>query len=277
MKNKLLLTIIFLLILVSPKLLGAITQAQLDKYIKVSRGGQVLAYYQRNMVKELLKKVKIRDRKKVINELKEMLENKRILEKFNKNFRDLDETTYQEMMKFYNTEEGNKSVIITKNFSMLNKKEMEIIFQKCKIKHTKDCLKNIDLTLFNALPKTKKHLLESIAQEFDTIKIKRDLTKKSICAMNLVYKKKYQYSSEFIESHSTFNDPEYNETTLKISYLFFKDFSEDELEKISNYALSDAGRQEYELIEEGITTYTNELMKRILMLYYPSKCLYESK
>jgi len=275
MKSKFLLKVILLLSLVTPKLFADITQAQLAEYIKVSRGGQVLAYYKRNIVKEFSHLVEVKHRSQVINRLEVMLKNEEILENFNRNFIDLNKTSYHEMLKFYDTKEGRKSVHITANFSMLNKKEMEVIFQKCKINRTKECLKNIDLTLFNAFPKSKKILLKKIAQEFDVIKIKRNFTKQSLLSMNLVYKKKYQYSREFIETYSTFNDPDYNETTSKISYLFFKDFSEDELEKIVDYALSDAGQQEYKLIEEGITAYTNEFIKRILILYYPSKCVSE--
>ena len=270
-----LLKVILLLSLVTPKLFADITQAQLDEYMKVSRGGQVLDYYKRKIFKESSHIGEVKDRTQVINRLEVMLKNEEILEKFNKNFINLNKTTYYEMMKFYNTKVGRKSVNITANFSMLNKKEMETVFKKCKINHTKDCLKHIDLTLFNTLPKSKKELLKNIAQEFDVIKIKRNFSKQSLLSMNLVYKKEYQYSNEFIKRYSTFNDPDYNETTSKISYLFFKDFSEDELEKIVDYALSDAGQQEYKLIEAGITAYTNEFIRRVLMLYYPFKCVSE--
>ena len=159
-----LLKVILLLSLVTPKLFADITQAQLDEYMKVSRGGQVLDYYKRKIFKESSHLGEVKDRTQVINRLEVMLKNEEILEKFNKNF---------------------------------------------------------------------------------------------------------------INLNSTFNDSNYNETTSKISYLFFKDFSEDELEKIVDYALSDAGQQEYKLIEAGITAYTNEFIRRVLMLYYPFKCVSE--
>ena len=272
MKSKFLLKIILLLSLATPKLFADITQAQLDKYMGVSRGGQALAYYQRKLIKEFSNLVEVKYRAQVINKLKVILNSKEVLENFNKKFMDLNKSTYSIMMKFYNTKEGTNSVNITANFSLLNKEEMNIIFQKCKINHTKDCLKHIDLTKFNSLPKNQKTLLKKIAQKFDIIRIKRNFSKQSILAMNLVYQKEYQYSNDFIKAYSTFNDPEYNKTTSKISYLFFKDFREDELEKIVDYALSDAGQQEYKLIEEGITAYTNEFIKRVLILYSPDKC-----
>ena len=277
MKKELLLKIILLLSLVTPKLFADITQEQLDEYMKISRGGQVLDYYKRNIVKGFARRVEIKHRDVVMNQLTTILNNKEVLEKFNKNFKDLNETIYYEIMKFYNTEEGKKSVKSTTNFSTINKKEMEDILRKCKINHTKDCLKNIDLSFLNTLSKSKKILLKKVTHQFDVIKIKRVFSKQSMLSMNLIYKKEYQYSNEFIERYSTRDDLDYNETTSKISYFVFKNFSEDELIKIVAYALSDAGEEEYKLIEEGIISYTNEAIKEILLFYYPSKCIVLSK
>ena len=267
MKNKFLWKVVLLLILTTPKLLADITQAQFDEYMKVSRANLVLKYYETKLFLnfENTLNIDIKNKKDLKN---------RSTKEFKEIFISLDKQVYNDIMKFYNTKEGIEILKITAAFPSFYNKQTELkkIKKLCKNITTEDCYKYIELEDWEKFSENSKKLLNRVANEFDVINIKRDFMKQSLLSMNLIYKKEYQYSNDFIKAYSTFNDLEYNKTTSKISYLFFKDFTEDELKKIVDYALSDAGQQEYKLIEEGITAYTNEFIKRVLMLYYPDKC-----
>lgn len=270
-KNSLFLII---LSLAYSNLFADISAKQIDEYLKISRGGQVLHFYQKILSRGISNSIKVNNRELAMQKIFDASRHKGFVQQFIKGFIELDENTYNEIMHFYQTEEGMKSVNATIDFSAFdnNKTELQIIRKKCKNFLREDCFKYIDLMEWDTFSKKKKKLINQVFESFDTIKIKRDLRRQSLLMMNLVYKKPYQYSHEFIEEYATYNDPNYHQTTSNITYLFFKDFTEDELEKIVDFALSKASQKEYFLIEEGIKLYTYTFIQAMMQTFEPYKC-----
>jgi len=282
MKNKFLLKVILLLSLVTPKLFADITQAQLDEYMKVSRAGQVLKFYQKVLSQNTIDMLIIEnttDRESAKVEILELLNDSESMEYFNRYFKKLDNNTYNKIMDFYNSKVGIKSERITSLYFNSNEiiPELDKIFKKCKNPKKDDCFKYLDISKINSLSESKKVLLEKVFKEFDAVKIKRDFRRILYISMNGVFKKNYQYSNEFIEKHSTLGNVKYDETSQNITFMFFKDFTEKELEEIISYGLSDASKKEYKLIEDAIVAYTNEYITYTIKRIYPSKYFYKNK
>ena len=270
MKNKFLLKILLLLILVTPKIFADITQEQFNQYMKISRGGYILNFYENMLSLAIADKLNILYLRKDILEISKQ---DRFVKKYRENFMKLNINNYTKIIKFYKISLGKKSINAIKNLK--NLPEMNKIRKQCNNILNEDCFKYIESNSFYHLSKRKKILLTQIAEKYDIQKIKRNLMYKSLIAMNSIYKNKYKYSDEFIKKYTTYNNSNYDEITKNITFLIYYRFTEKELETILNYALSNAGQKEYILIEEGITKYTNEFIRVMLKKFYPSKCISE--
>lgn len=267
-------TTVIILALMTFNIYGNITQQELDEYLKTSRAGQLLNCYQGIIIRSFAMNIPNRnDRVFFRKSLLELSNKKEILEKFTKGFKELDKSDYKKIMNFYQTNEGNKSVEATYKFSPFHKRKNKInSVLKCKNFLTEDCFKYLDLTNFHLLPVDQKNLIKQVEEYYSIIKFKRDIRKYLLLAMNLASKKSHQFSNEYIQKYAIYNDLNYHQTTKNLTYLYFQDFSKSELEIIVNYASSREGKLEFHLIEDGIVHYTNYLVKKIMLTYYPSKC-----
>jgi len=270
MKNKSLLKVILLLSLVTPKLFADITQEQFNQYMKNSRGGYILNFYQNMLSLTMAEKLNILHLWKDVLDISQQ---DRFVKIYRENFMELNVNDYTEIIKFYKTNIGKKSINAIKNLK--NMPEMNKIRKQCKNILNEDCFKYIESNSFYHLSKRKKILLNKLAKKYDIQKITRELMYKSLVAMNSIYKNKYKYSTEFIKKYTTYNNSNYDEITKNMTFLVFYHFTEEELETILNYGLSNAGQAEYILIEEGINKYTNEFIRVMLKKFYPSKCISE--
>lgn len=158
-KIKLIATILCLL---NSNLYAEISQEQLNDYLKVSRGGEILQFIQFGISWTMAHNLDYKDKDYLIKEFLILSKEDEFITSFTSPFKQMSNKTYHEIMAFYATKEGNSSVQIAKEYSETTNSEDDFNRQYTKLIET------------SPLSEHKKLLFLDIFKKFDTIKIKRE-------------------------------------------------------------------------------------------------------
>jgi len=221
--------ILLLITVLNTLLFAKVTNEDVEKYLKISRGGTIVKYTFLFEYREYFSRINSIDIKKAnkqtIKKYKSFIFNSKYEDIFFKTFSELDDTSYFEIMAFYKTKLGKK---YAQTFRELYKKDIAVELIGLILE------KNNNIVL----PKKRNLVIEINKALYSRYYMNIE--------KNIFFKTSGGVMLEYVNSHKivpqTVND-EYFEVFNELAY---KDFSNEELSQILEYAKT------YGKIEMGV-------------------------
>ncbi len=241
--------------------IAELNQNQIDAYMQNSRSGSLLKYLQDDMFYWIVRMYKIdlnSASKEMIHRIKKELNTPKYVKKYTDKFKTIDTSGYETMMLFYNTPTGKKyAKVMEKDFKLdQNSSRAALVanYQKFLAKHP--------------FGEEKKALIRQIMETLNTVDIAIKTTeafeifKKNTLPLKfkiLNFKSKEAIKKEIKESYSHMRALQ-----TQTDMIYFKDFSEEELEEVLEYTKTNIAKAEYRLMAEAGNAYYRGVMNDIM-------------
>ena len=247
-----------------------ISQNQVDEYMKVSMGGALLKYLQNKLFYIALDtyKIDINGSKKISRLIKENLNSEEYVTLFTKDIKEnLESYEYDEIMTFYKTDIGKKYAhAIEKNF----------IFHK----HKLDIQIHEEFNEFikqSPFSETKQILIDEIAKELHTFKIGLKLSEEFEYARQKELHLIDKTDNYVIKKRTTKSYNNAKKWDKEVAMIQFKDFTENELNKVLCYASTKVAKKEYLLTAKGDNAYSIKVIHDMILGLKEKSVSYKSR
>ena len=233
--------------------LADITQKQLDTYLDVSGGKVMLENMQTQMSDMVDMQVKASGKDinpKVVISITEALSSDKNMEKFTKGFKALDLNLYNNIISFYATNVGKKLSETAKSSDVATmEREMIAFVQSQKEKPFTD-------------KKTK--LIENITNATNSVEMQIKMIESMMSSVDDALPEEAKIPKEQKNMMMSQMRP-MMEQQIKMSMKFtYKDYSEQELEKVLAYMTSKAGKEEVKILMNGLNEYIKSAMSDMM-------------
>jgi len=243
-----------------------ITQAQLDKYMEVSRSGAFLKYLENKMFYIALNIYDVNESKTQIKLIKNNINNVYYRSLYTEQLKEnLNNNEYIEIMKFYNTDVGKKYAHSTEKNFIFKKKKMDVEIHQ----DFKSFLEKFPFS------ENKKILINQIRNALHTLDISIRSSEKQEIYRKHTFPLKNNQSNDAVESIASIKArtvksyQKMKQWDEEVSMIFFKDFTENELEEVLDYTSTEVAQKEYKLMVEGSNVYKIKILEDMLLSIQP--------
>lgn len=230
---------------------GDITVEQLNNYLKVSGAGLQLDMMQKHFAKNIQRRADMSQKKvnpEILKRVTEIATKPENSSKFTENILKLDVKDYQKMITFHSSDFGKKNRLRITNMYQNEKKmvaEMQQ-FAKTKLSPQREKLIQLlvkaDRTVENSM-KSRMVSIENMLKQMP--KERRDELRKQIDAQSAQARAQTQ---KVLEMSSAF---------------IYKDFSDEEIEKLITYYQTESGQKEIEMLSQSGLNYIKTVMPQV--------------
>jgi len=226
-----------------------ITEKQLETYLDISGAGAILETIQTQIGETVEAQAKARGEtinKKAMATIIEVMSSDKNLAKFTEGLKKLDPVIYNEIIAFYHTKVGEKGAEVAKSMDMGNMaRDMQDFFQARKE---------------NPFSSNKITLINKITKATHVIETQTKMTEGMMISMNDTMPKGMKIPQNKIHMMLAQMQPRLEQQATLSMHMNFKDYNEEELEKVLQYSLSNAGSTEAKIMMQATIDYIKDAM-----------------
>jgi len=227
-----------------------ISTEQLNTYLKASGTDVVLEQMQKQIASGIEMKVKMSGQEISADDLKmitDIFSKKENVKQFTKGIKALDEKDYKEIIKFYNTKIGKKSVALVKDMDMLNNQQKIAEFSKKELpKERKNLITQlVDASMFDE----KMERLTQVMMEATIDAMPEDIQSSLIENMDAQMAQMKPIMQEQVEKSTTY---------------IYRDYSDAEIKLLITHYKTPSAEKETDAIIDGTGEYMKTVMSQMM-------------